>query len=161
MAMAPVVYVLWQEFLRTRANKLAQLPPTCCFYGTIVLSGTLVTYSGQASTRLGTRDQKVSVQKLRSPDVMRDLCLDRGLLLAALRNCVNETGMEHFQLARKLGVDSWTVLEWIKGTIRPKSASLLAIRHFLEEYGPKYLAVRQRDDQTHPQGERCNFGGLA
>jgi hypothetical protein len=90
----------------------------------------------------------VSVQKLRSPDVMRDLCLDRRFLLEALRNCVNETGVEHFQLARKLGVDSWTLLEWIEGTIRPKSASLLAIRHFLEEYGPKYLPATQREDQA-------------
>ena len=89
------------------------------------------------------------VQKLKSTETMRDLCLDRCCLLEALRNYVNETGMEHFQLARKLGVDSWTLLEWIKGTRRPQSASLLAIRHFLEEYGPKYLPVAQRDDDPY------------
>jgi hypothetical protein len=98
------------------------------------------------------KERSKGMQKLRSPDVVRDLCLDRGCLLEALRNCLNENGMEHFQLASKLGVDLWTLLEWIKGTIRPNSASLLAIRHFLEEYAPKYLPVTQRDDEAHQDG---------
>jgi hypothetical protein len=93
------------------------------------------------------KERSKGMQKLRSPDVVRDLCLDRGCLLEALRNCVNENGMEHFQLASKLGVDLWTPLEWIKGTTRPNSASLLAIRHFLEEYAPKYLPVLEKEEK--------------
>lgn len=78
----------------------------------------------------------------------RGLGPNRGVLLEALTNFVNETGIGHSQIAREFGTSLGTILRWIDGTVKPRTATLRAIEHFLETKGPEYLRAAQQDDQT-------------
>jgi hypothetical protein len=67
-------------------------------------------------------------------------------LLAALRNFVNETGIDHSEIAHELGIGPGTILGWIHGTIELRSATLAAIECFLETNGPAYLRAARQDN---------------
>ena len=72
-------------------------------------------------------------------------CLKR-VLLGALRNFVNETGIGHTEIARELGISPGTILGWMHGTVEIRTATLLAIEDFLGRHGPENLQM-QPDDQ--------------
>jgi hypothetical protein len=65
-------------------------------------------------------------------------------LLAVFRNFVNETGIGHSEIAHRLGISPGTILGWMHGAIELRSATLLAIKRFLETKGAAYLRAAQR-----------------
>jgi hypothetical protein len=69
-------------------------------------------------------------------------------LVAEFRNFVNETGIGHSEIAHVLGISPGTILGWMRGTIKLRSATLVAIKSFLETKGPSYLRAAQRDNQA-------------
>jgi len=69
-------------------------------------------------------------------------------LLAMFRNFVNETGVGHSEIAHQLGISPGTVLGWLHGTVELQSATLVAIKCFLETNGSAYLRAAQQDYQT-------------
>jgi hypothetical protein len=73
---------------------------------------------------------------------LRRSCLKR-VLLGALRNFVNETGMGHTEIARQLGISPGAILGWMHGTVELRTATLLAIKDFLSQHGPENLQATQ------------------
>jgi len=69
-------------------------------------------------------------------------------LMAAFRNFVNDTGIGHSTIAHELGISPGTILQWMHGTIKPRSPTLVAIKCFLERKGPAYLRAAQQDNQA-------------
>jgi hypothetical protein len=69
-------------------------------------------------------------------------------LLAAFRNFVNDTGIGHSEIAHELGISPWTILQWMHGTIKLRSPTLVAIKCLLERKGSAYLRAAQQDNQV-------------
>ena len=72
-------------------------------------------------------------------------------LLAAFRNFINQTGIGHAEIAHELGISPGTILGWMHGSVELRSATLVAIKSFLETKGPAYLQAARRDNQADPK----------
>jgi hypothetical protein len=71
----------------------------------------------------------------------------KRVVLGALRDFANETGMGHTEIAHELGISPGAILGWMHGTIELRTATLLAIKDFLGQHGPENLPARQLYDQ--------------
>jgi hypothetical protein len=80
-------------------------------------------------------------------------CLKR-VLLGALRNFADETGMGHIEIAHQLGISPGAILGWMHGTVELQTATLLAIKDFLGQHGPKNLQAMQLYDQEERKESR-------